>query len=281
MSMTIANVEMAAAWDGGEGDHWTEFADRYDAASTRTWTRFLDGGPIRVDDRVLDIGCGTGQSTRDAARLASSGAAVGVDLSARMLDDARRRSAAEGLTNVEFVQADAQVHRFDAGSFDVVISRFGAMFFVDRVAAFANFASALKPGGRLAVLAWRGLEENEWLHVYRDALAVGRDLPTPPLGAPGPFGLADDDGARTMLEEVGFADVAIERIEEPMYLGADFDHAWSWVKHLGVVKGMTHDLSEADRATAIANLQDALRAHETSDGVLLGTSASLITATKP
>ena len=281
MTMTIANTEMAAAWDGGEGDHWTEFADRYDAASTRTWKRFLDAGLIQPNDRVLDIGCGTGQSTRDAARLAPAGSAVGVDLSARMLDEARRRAAAEGVANVEFVQADAQVHRFDAGSFDLVISRFGVMFFADRAVAFANFASALRSGGRLAVLAWGGLEGNEWLNVYRAALAVGRDLPTPPVGAPGPFGLADDDGVRAMLEQVGFEAVGIERVEEPMCLGTDFDHAWSWVQHQGPVKGMTSDLSEADRATALGNLQDALRAHQTPDGVLLGTSVSLITATKP
>ena len=281
MSMTIANVEMAAAWDGGEGDHWTEFADRYDTASTRMWQRFLDAGLIKSGDRVLDIGCGTGQSTRDAARAASAGSAVGVDLSGRMLAEAGRRSEAEGVTNVEFVKGDAQVHPFESESFDLVMSRCGAMFFTDRAAAFANFAGALRSGGRLAVIAWRGLGDNEWLTVFRDALAAGRVLPMPPLGIPGPFGLADEDGVRAMLEEVGFVDVEFERVDEPMTLGRDYDDAWAFAQHLGIVKGLTESLDDDARAAAIAKLQAAIKAHETPEGVLLGTSAWLITARKP
>src|SRR5688500_11301148 len=112
--MTIANVEMAKAWEE-EGVEWTRDADRYDAASARHWRRFLDAGLIEPADRVLDVGCGTGQSTRDVGRLASSGSVHGVDLSAQMLDEAKRRSVKEGLTNVTYEFADAQVHPFDEG----------------------------------------------------------------------------------------------------------------------------------------------------------------------
>ena len=115
--LTIANVEQALAWDGQEGGHWAEHAERYDTASRRTWQRFLDAGLILERDQVLDIGCGNGKSTRDAARIVSSGSALGVDLSAAMLALARQRSRAEGLTNVSFVQADAQVHHFDDNAF--------------------------------------------------------------------------------------------------------------------------------------------------------------------
>ena len=108
--MEIANVEQAAAWNGDEGDRWTEHADRYDRAGRRHWQRFLDADLISPTDVVLDLGCGTGKSTRDAGRLAAQGSVLGLDLSLPMLELARERTAADGLENVTFVQADAQVH---------------------------------------------------------------------------------------------------------------------------------------------------------------------------
>src|SRR3954471_7612643 len=153
---------MASAWDGEEGDQWTQFADEYDTSVRSIWARFLETDPIALADRVLDIGCGSGQSTRDAARRARSGSALGVDLSESMLAEARRRASTEGLTNVKFLRADAQVHAFDPATFDVAISRFGSMFFSDRRAAFSNIASALRPGGRIALLVWQATVHNEW-----------------------------------------------------------------------------------------------------------------------
>ena len=146
--VAIANVEMAAIWDGEEGDEWTENADRYDATDRWIARRFEAEVPIEPTDRILDIGCGTGKSTRDAARRAWSGSVLGVDLSSRMLDDARRRSEHDGLHNVEFLLADAQVHPFEPNAYDLAISVFGAMFFADPVAAFSNIRRSLRPGGR-------------------------------------------------------------------------------------------------------------------------------------
>lgn len=278
--MTIANQEMAAAWDGHEGDVWAEHADRFDLTGVRIWKVFLDRRPISERDRVLDIGCGSGRSTLDAARLAPAGHALGVDLSARMLERARERSAAEGIGNVRFVQADAQVHPFD-DTFDVAISSFGAMFFADPVAAFGNIGGALRPGGRLAILAWRELARNEWLTMLREALALGRDLPQPPPSAPGPFGLADPDHVRRVLEAGGFEDVRLEAIEQPVYFGADADDAFSFVRKLGIVEGLTNDLDADMKAQALDQVHRALQAHETGDGVLVGSSAWLITARRP
>jgi SAM-dependent methyltransferase len=279
--LTIANVEQAAAWDGNEGDHWAEHADRYESAGRRQWQRFLDAGLIADDDQVLDIGCGTGKSTRDAARVAVSGAALGVDLSSRMLERARERSAAEGLTNVSFEQADAQVHPFDAHAFDVAISCFGGMFFGDPVAAFSNIGGAVRPGGRLALLAWRELARNEWLTAIRGALAAGRALPEPPAGAPGPFGLADEGHVRRVLGDAGFSGLALEAIDEPIQFGTDAEDAWSFVRNIGIVHGLTQDLDDATKQQALDHLRAVVVAHETDEGVLLGTSAWLITARRP
>ncbi len=203
---------------------------------------------------------------------------MGVDLSSRMLALAGERTRAEGITNVEYVQADAQVHRFDEQAFDVAISRFGAMFFADPVAAFRNIGTALRADGRLALLAWQGLMENEWLMEIREALAAGRTLPLPPAGTPGPFGLADPDGVRRILDEAGFTDIELIPLEEQVCFGSDAEDAWSYVGNLGIVKGLSHGLDDATKSKALDQLKQVLTAHETADGVLFNCAAWLITA---
>ena len=144
----VANTEQLAAWNGDEGEHWSTHEERYDA-TTRVHSELLvDLAAIEPSEQVLDLGCGCGASTRDAARAAGDGAAVGIDLSSQMLDVARRRAVEEGLDNVSFVHGDAQVHVLRPATFDVVVSRFGAMFFADPVAAFVNVGGAMRPGGR-------------------------------------------------------------------------------------------------------------------------------------
>jgi SAM-dependent methyltransferase len=276
--MEIANPEQAAAWDGHEGDHWTEQADRYNRAGRRHWQRFLDADLIATTDSVLDVGCGTGKPTRDVARVAAQGSAFGIDLSARMLERARAQSRTEGLTNATFVQGDAQVFPFDRETFDVAMSSFGAMFFGDPAAAFTNIAGAVRPGGRLALLAWRELERNEWLVLLRNALAVGRDLPVPPPNAPTPFALADPDRVRAILGTAGFDDVGFAPIDDPIDFGPNAADAFAFVETMGIVEGLTQGLDDDDRARAMTQVRALLSAHETRDGVLLGTSAWLITA---
>jgi len=280
MSEEVANVDMARAWDGEEGDQWTQFADEYDNTNRSIWARFLETDPIRRADQVLDIGCGSGQSTRDAARLAHEGSALGVDLSSSMLALARRRATAEGLTNIDFRQADAQAYAFDPATFDIAISRFGAMFFENRTAAFANIGAALRHSGRLALLAWQDVRKNEWIMTVRETLAAGRDLPMPPVGAPGPMALADQDDVRKLLSGVGLESVAFMSIEEPMWFGADAEAAYEFVGEIGIVKGLSDDLDPAAKAAAHERLRAALRAHETPEGVRFASGVWLISATK-
>lgn len=278
--MEIANVEQAAAWDGHEGDMWTEHAERYERAAWRHEQRFLDAGLIADDSQVLDVGCGTGKSTRDVAGLASRGAVLGVDLSAAMLQRAREETQATGLTNVTYEQADAQIHPFLPDAFDVAMSSFGAMFFNDPVAAFTNIGRGVRSGGTLALLAWRELHRNEWLVGLRGALAMGRQLPEPPPDAPTPFSLADPDRVRGILGQAGYTDVGFEPIDEPIEVGKDVDDAFAFTQVMGIVEGLSHDLDADAKAEAMDNIRKLLAEHETSDGVLLGTSAWLITARK-
>ncbi|MDX6200311.1 MAG: hypothetical protein QOJ79_3462 [Actinomycetota bacterium] len=277
---TIANTDMAAAWDGDEGAHWAANADRYEQASSRLWDQFFSAVPIAADADVLDIGCGTGKSTRAVARRATEGSALGVDLSARMLELARERTAQEGLANARFDQADAQVHSFQAGAFDLVVSSFGCMFFADPVAAYRNIGGALTPGARLALLAWRDMASNAWISTVREALAVGRDLPSPPPHAPGPFAFADPDHVRRVLGQAGFVDVGLEPIDAPMELGASADDAYAFIGTMGVARALTADLDEETRQRAMDTLRTALEAHATDEGVLASGAAWRITATK-
>ena len=278
MSIEVVNTEQAAAWDGHEGDIWTEQADRYARASRRIWQRFVDGEFVSRTDRVLDVGCGTGGSTRDVARLAPAGTVMGIDLSTRMLKLARRRSEDEGLDNVTFVRGDAQVFPFEPDEHDVVISSFGVMFFNDPVAAFTNIASGLRQSGTLRMLAWRTLPENDWMMSLRNALAFGRDLPVPPPGAPTPFALSDPERVRSILEPAGFDDVQLTPIDELVDLGTDASDALAFAKTMGIVEGLTNGLSGDERAQGMENLDALFREHETSDGVLMTSAAWLITA---
>jgi SAM-dependent methyltransferase len=276
--MVIANVDMAAAWDGAEGDHWAEHAERYEAAASGFWRALLAVVPIEPAAAILDIGCGTGRSTREVARLASSGAVVGVDLSAKLLERAQAAARAERLSNVRFEQADAQVHPFPGAAFDLALSVFGVMFFADPVAAFVNIARALRPGGDLALLVWRGLEHNEWVAAIREALSLGRALPAPPVGAPGPFGLADRSFTQRVLTDAGFTDVCFDEVTEVIRLGDDADDAFSFVATFGITRGLTQDLDSARKSAALDALHATLVEHETDDGVLFGGSAWFVRA---
>jgi SAM-dependent methyltransferase len=274
----MPNESMTAAWDGDEGEHWAANADRYDESVRTHHTRLFEAAAIDAGDAVLDIGCGTGRTTRDAARAASSGRALGVDLSGPMLSVARERGRAEGVTNAEFVHADAQVHGFEPGEFDVVISRFGAMFFDDHAAAFTNVARAQRQGGRLAMLAWQELAANEWLSTIRSTLAMGRELPAPPAGAPGPFGLADASYAAHVLDAAGYTDVDLTPVTEPLRVGGDGADAYAFVSTIGPVKGMLEGLGPDEQREALDTLRATLDAHHSGDGVALGSAAWLITA---
>ncbi len=277
-TVSPANAEMLRAWDGDEGAYWAANADYYDRAIATHHQSLLEAAAIRPDEHVLDVGCGTGQTTRDAARAATDGAAVGVDLSSAMLAVARARATAEGVANATFEHADAQVHSFAPAAFDVMVSRTGTMFFGDPDAAFANIARALRPGGRLAMTTWQPIERNEWLRALSGALADGRDMPGPTPGAPGPFGLSDPERVRSLLEGAGFVDVAVDGHEAGMWFGTDAADAHRFV--LGQLGWMLEGLDDDGRARASDALMATLQAHETADGVVFGSAAWLTTATR-
>ena len=274
-----SNIEQLRAWDGEEGGYWAAHADYFERALAAYDEAFIAAAAIGHGDRVLDIGCGTGKDTREAARITQAGSALGVDLSSAMLDVARQRAAAEGIDNARFEQADAQIHSFESQAFDVAIGRTSAMFFGDRVAALTNVGRALRPGGRLALLTWQPITGNEWIREFTGALGADRGLPAPPPDAPGPFALAEPATIRSVLAAAGYTDTAVEAHEAPMWFGVDADDANGFV--LGLLDWMLEGLDDPARSRAHEALRATLDAHETPDGVLYQSAAWVIRASRP
>jgi SAM-dependent methyltransferase len=225
---------------------------------------------------VLDIGCGTGLTTREAAKAAIFGSAVGVDISAQMVAAARRRSQEEGLHNVRFEQADAQAHPFPAKRFSLGISRFGTMFFTDPRAAFTNIARALRSGARLVQMVWQDKVHQEWDTVICSALADGRTPPSP--SAVDPFSLADPATAERLLTAAGFIRVQVTDVREPVYYGPDTGAAYNAVLSLQSARELLAELDPTQHEHALGRLRDVLATYCTTDGIWFDSRAWIITA---
>ncbi|MDT5267307.1 MAG: hypothetical protein QOI90_3933, partial [Mycobacterium sp.] len=235
---------------------------------------FRDATRVGTGDRVLDIGCGTGQSTREAARAAAAGSALGVDTSAPMLERARQLSDDEGLANITFQQADAQVHPFPPTRFDLCISRFGTMFFADPVAAFTNIGSALRPAARLVLLVWQQRDRNEWATTIRQTLTGAAATPR----GPDPFSLADPTVTEGILAAAGFAEVSFTDVHEPVYYGPDSATALDAVLRLLKYEDLLADLDAAAAEQARTRLRTTIDAHDTDGGVYFDSRAWIVTA---
>lgn len=273
--MTVVNVGQAVAWGGAQGAFWARWADRFDRGVAAHHAELVAAAGIGATDSVLDVGCGTGQLSRDAARQASRGAVLGVDLSSEQLAVARTAAARARLVNASFVRADAQVHLFEPGSVDVVLSRHGVMFFDDSGAAFVNLARALRPGGRLVALTWQPAGRNEWMSAFRTSL-TGRSREEPTPTSPGPESLSDPVQVRDLLIGAGFTDVALSGGRHPMWFGADVDDALEFLS--GQFQGGLAQMAGPARSAALACLRATLADHATAGGVRYDSATWLITA---
>ncbi|MFI5821276.1 class I SAM-dependent methyltransferase [Streptomyces rishiriensis] len=278
----IVNIDQEKAWNGPEGAHWARNQDRWNAVNEGFNEPLLDAAGITPHHRVLDLGCGSGQTTRLAALRAPRGRALGLDLSAAMLAEARSAAEREGITNVSFTQGDAQVLPFEAGAFDAAISRYGVMFFADPVAAFGNVGRALRPGGRLAFVCPADARLNGWVAAVeslRDVLPVG-DLGTP--GLPGMFSLAGPDRIRDILTTAGFTDIAVDQAHVCGTWGHGAEDAARFLLGTGPGRHLLKQADAATQARAHRTLTDHLGDHMAADGtVRLRSTSWLVTADRP
>jgi ubiquinone/menaquinone biosynthesis C-methylase UbiE len=279
------NAAQGEHWNGPEGRHWVADQERYDAMLGPFGDAALEAAAIGPGDRVLDVGCGCATTTLAAAALAlPGGAAFGVDLSAPMLTAARRRAKAAGVANVVFLEADAQDHPFDATSVDVVISRFGVMFFDNPVTAFVNLANALRRGGRLAFVCWQDMAANEWM--LFPATAALAHVPTADpaaFGALNPFGFADADRVSAILSEAGFSEVVHHLIQRSLAFGGttDLATAVAFFRHGSMGMALLGPADSNCREHAVEAVREAFRSRLSDTGVQLGAAAWLVTATRP
>jgi len=214
-----SNSDMVRLWNSEASASWSSHPERYDAMLAELGDRLLAAAGLVAGERVLDVGCGAGQLSLQAAdRVGATGRVLGVDVAVDLLTVAARRAA--GVDQAGFLQADAQEHAFEGSAFDIVLSRFGVMFFADPVAAFANLLAATASGGRLAFLAWQAAPLNEWVTVPLGAVVPHVGFPAlPPPGAPGPFAFGDADVVRSLLADAGWADVAVEDVQATVPVG--------------------------------------------------------------
>jgi SAM-dependent methyltransferase len=277
--MTKPNADQFDMWNGWVGQKWARLQDRTDLMLNSITDALMPFACAKPGERVLDVGCGTGSTTlRLGMSVAPNGSVAGIDISEPMLDVARARAQAMN-ADIPFLEEDASDHDF-APVFDLVFSRFGVMFFDDPVAAFKNIRRAVAPKGRLAFVCWRPFKENKWSFV--PYVAAQPFLPeTPPTDphAPGPFAFADGERVKGILENAGFKNIRIEKLDTVCNLGATPEAAAETSLTIGPVARATADLPEETRANIQVAVKEALKAHQTPAGVAPAAACWLVGAT--
>jgi len=282
-----ANAEAIAAWDGPLYDRFVRFREIVTTGLGSHGEEALRVVPPQPGQRVLDIGCGFGDTTqRIAGLVGADGEAVGVDAAARFIETATAEASEAGVSNARFVVADVQATPFE-DRFDMAFSRMGTMFFTSPVAALRNVREALVPGGKLVMVVWRRRFDNEWL--YRAQTIVEGIVEKPeeyddPTCGPGPFSMADADTTSDILLHAGFGDISFRRCDIPILIGHDVDEAIELVTALGPAGEILR--LAGDRAAHLhdevhAKLREGLSEYAREDGVWGPASTWIVVASAP
>ena len=280
-----ANAEAIEAWDGPLFERFVQYRHIVVAGLSNVGDEALRLHPPERGDRVLDLGCGFGDSTRQLAELVGpDGSALGVDASPRFIEAATEESA--GVANARFAVADVETAAFGE-RFDLAFSRFGVMFFANPVAALRNVRASLAPGGRLVMTVWRSKEENEW--VFRAQTITERFVTKPedydePTCGPGPFSMANADTTSGILVSAGFEDISLRRCDLPIRIGTDLDEAAEFVMSLGPageILRLAGDRAAHLREPVAAALREGLAEWAGPDGVTAPASTWIVSAATP
>jgi ubiquinone/menaquinone biosynthesis C-methylase UbiE len=274
------NADQIAYWNGPGGQRWSDRQEAQDILLAPVSQILIERIAAKPGDRILDVGCGCGGlSIALAGQVAPEGHVLGIDISAPMLE--RARAVAASALPVEFVLADATVHPFVPASFDLLVSRFGVMFFADPVASFANLRRALKPGGRMVFACWREPKANSWM--MAPLQAVYRHVPKlPEMGPedPGPFAFASEARVRRILSEAGFSDIALEphALSLDVALGKGLDAAVQSAFEIGPASRALEGHPPEVREAARRSVGELLAQHLQGNSVTLAGSIWRVTA---
>ncbi len=284
MAASGPNAEQIKYWNE-RGSTWVQLQEMLDQQLRPLGVLVMERAGITAGQRVLDVGCGCGDTTVGLAqRVGATGTVMGVDISAPMLARAEARAKAAGLSNVRFQNADAQTATLPPPLFDVVFSRFGVMFFAEPAVAFANLRRHLRPEGKLAFVCWQALSENPWMFVPFMAAAQHVVLPPPPPpDAPGPFAFADRDKVEALLRTAGFQDVQLESVREDLAIaaGASLDQAVDFLLQMGPTAQMLRDTDPKLLDTVRSSIREALAPYATDRGLIMPSAAWIVTAAAP
>ena len=277
-SLSAPNSAQAEYWNTAVGHTWAEYHDQLDRQIGSLGNAALAALAPAAGERVLDVGCGCGHTTADiAGRVGASGSVLGVDLSAPMLEIARRRPLPPGAGHIEFRQLDAQTADLGRSRFDAAYSRFGVMFFSDPVAAFTNVRRALKPGGRLGFVCWQALDANPWvLEPLEAARPLLPPLPAPDPTAPGPFAFADDRRVRAVLGAAGFTDISVQPFTTRIG-GGDLDDALQLALRVGPLGAAIREQPSL-AAGLVGPVRAVLAKHVTPVGVFMAAAVWIVHA---
>jgi SAM-dependent methyltransferase len=286
-SVAATNTEAAEAWSGPLFDRFVRFRDLVTDGLGAHGEAAMEAHPPRPGERVVDLGCGFGDTTqRLAGLLGSGGEALGVDVAEPFIEQARKEAVEARIENVRFEVADVQVTEFGE-SFDYAFSRMGIMFFANPVQAFRNVRAALEPGGRLCAVVWRRKLDNDWLHraeqVVEQYLEPPEETDQPTCG-PGPFSMANADTVTDQLQIAGFEEITLTRCDIPIKIGDDLDHAVDFnmaIGPAGEVLRLWEDRIDEIRPKISRELHEALADFEGSDGVIAPASTWIIGARAP
>jgi ubiquinone/menaquinone biosynthesis C-methylase UbiE len=283
------NDVVVEAWNTVLFDKFERFKHLLVAGLAGHSDELLSRGLFNPGQRVLDVGCGFGDSTiRIAGLVGPAGEAVGVDCAERFIETGRRDAVAEGALNAKFFVADVQDDDL-RGPYDHAFARFGTMFFMSPVYALRNIRAALRPGGRFAQIVWRKREDNPWLHDaelrVREIVPVVAHEDTDQVHCgPGPFSMSGPDMVSTMMKVAGFAGIAFERYDTDICIGRDLDEAVEFAMALGPAGEIIRLAGlegERLKPQVVAALKDALGRFERADGVWAPSSTWFITAKNP
>ncbi|KYF49544.1 hypothetical protein BE08_41045 [Sorangium cellulosum] len=282
MEVAGPNADQIQYWNEVAGPKWVALHDIISAQIRPLGALAMDRAGIAAGERVLDVGCGMGETTLELGRrVGPGGTVVGVDVSAPMLERARAAALAAGAANVAFESADAQTTALP-GPFDALYSRFGVMFFAEPEAAFANLRRALRVGARLAFVCWRALQENPWLLVPATTAAKHLEMPQTDPHAPGPFAFADAARVRGILERAGFTRVEHEPVDQELSVagGRSLDESVEFLLQLGPASAALRAAQAGPKLVerVRADLREAIAPFDGPGGVRMGSAAWIVTA---